>query len=53
MKVKALVSFGGNFNMTIGEEKEIKNKTVCDDLIKAGYVMNITLEKRVKANESK
>jgi len=53
LKVKALVSFGGNYNMTIGEEKEIKDKTICDDLIQANYVIDITPEKKVKAHESK
>ena len=38
MKVKAKVSFCGNFNMIEGEIKECSNKATLQDLLKAGYV---------------
>ena len=38
MKVKAKVCFCGIVNMSKGEVRDIKDKYVLDDLIKAGYV---------------
>ncbi|MGG3623859.1 hypothetical protein ABES25_09940 [Bacillus gobiensis] len=56
MKVKALVSFSGIVTMTKGEEKEISNKEIYQDLLKANYVeeVKVKLNKRkVKVNEDK
>ena len=39
--------------MAIGEEKEIINKFIYNDLIQANYVIDITPKKKVKAYESK
>lgn len=38
MKYKALVGFSGKVSMSKGEEKEIKDKCIVDDLLKAGYI---------------
>ena len=38
MKIKAKISFCGGLTMAKGEEKEIKNNKIVDDLIEAGYV---------------
>lgn len=55
MKVKALISFSGLISMTVGEEKDIADKEVLTDLLKAQFVEKIKTEdkKVVKANESK
>lgn len=37
--------------MALGEEREIKDKTILDDLIKAGYVEEIKSKKKVKTDE--
>lgn len=41
MRVKALISFSGVTSMTMGEEKEITNKEVLTDLLKAHFVEEI------------
>lgn len=41
MKVKALVNFSGAFSMCKGEVREIKDKTVLDDLLQAKYVEEV------------
>ena len=38
MKVRALRSFGGAMNMSRGQEADIKDMFIVDDLLKAGYV---------------
>ena len=38
MKYKALVGFSGQVSMSKGEVKEIKDKYIVDDLLKAGYI---------------
>jgi len=54
MKVRALVSFSGLTSMTLGEEKDIADKEVLNDLLKAQFVEEIkTDRKKVKADESK
>ncbi len=54
MKVKALVSFSGIVTMSKGEEKEITNKEIFKDLLKANYVEEVKSSKRkVKSNEDK
>lgn len=52
MKVKALVSFSGLVTMQKGEEKEIANKEIYEDLLKAQYVEEVKYKKRVKTNEN-
>lgn len=41
MKVKATKSFVGVVSMNIGQVKDIQNKEVLDDLLKAGYVEKV------------
>ena len=38
MKVKALVSFSGLVSMSKGEVKDIRDKSIVTDLLRAGYV---------------
>ena len=38
MKYKATVGFSGLVSMRKGEIKEIKDKYIVDDLLKAGYI---------------
>lgn len=53
MKVKALVNFSGIVTMTKGEEKEIKNKEIYEDLLQANYVEEVKSKKsKVKFNEN-
>ena len=52
MKVKALVSFAGAFSMYKGEEKECNDKVILQDLLKAGYIEDVKVNKKKgKANE--
>ncbi|WP_157888529.1 hypothetical protein [Cytobacillus oceanisediminis] len=46
LKVKALVSFSGIVTMVKGEEKEITNKEVYGDLLRAKYVEEVKVTKR-------
>ena len=48
MKVKAKIGFCGVVNMAKGEVKEIKDKYVLDDLLKAGYVEAVEKPKKTK-----
>jgi hypothetical protein len=52
LKVKALVSFAGVVTMTKGEVREISNKSVYEDLLKAKYVEGVKVKpkKKVKTN---
>lgn len=38
MRVKALVSFAGIVSMGVGEVRDISDKAIVDDLLRAGYV---------------
>ena len=38
MQYRALVGFSGLISMRKGEVKEIKDKYIVDDLLKAGYI---------------
>jgi hypothetical protein len=55
LKVKALVSFSGIVTMTQGEVKEIPNKEIYQDLLRAGYVEEVKgkpTKRKVKANDN-
>jgi hypothetical protein len=52
MKVKARISFSGLVSMGKGEEKEITDKLILDDLLRAGYVEDVKSKKNVKTNEN-
>lgn len=52
MKVKALVNFSGQISMCKGQEREIDNQELLNDLSGAGYI-EIVPEKVVKSNEAK
>lgn len=45
MQVKALISFSGLISMRKGEIREIKDKEIYSDLIKAGYVEQVKEQK--------
>ena len=45
---KALKSFCGIVTMYKGEIKEIKDKEIVNDLLKAGYIEKVTQTKRTK-----
>lgn len=66
MKIMALKSFCGTLTMAQGEVREYGNETVLSDLLKAGYIRELSKEipaevpaeqsskrKAVKKNESK
>ena len=42
---KALISFTGIVTMAVGEVKDIKNKAVAEDLLRAGYIEEVKEEK--------
>ena len=45
MKVKAIQSFIGKISMNIDDEKEIIDRKLAEDLIKAGYVIEMKANK--------
>ena len=44
MKIMALKSFCGTLTMTQGEVREYGNETVLSDLLKAGYIRELSKE---------
>ena len=50
---KALISFSGVISMAEGEVREIADKAVAADLIRAHYVEEVTDEKPKKKKPSK
>ena len=48
---RALVGFSGLINMRKDEVREIKDKTIIDDLLKAGYIEEIKPTKKKKEEE--
>lgn len=51
---KALTSFSGAVSMTMGEVGEISDKSIAEDLLKAGYIEEIKTEKKpVKTAKTK
>ena len=48
MKYKALKGFSGLISMKKDEVKEIKDKYIADDLLKAGYIEPIEKPKTTK-----
>lgn len=50
---KALISFCGKLNMTVGEVGEIPDKALADDLLKAGYIEEVKEEKPVEKKPQK
>ncbi|MCX7903275.1 MAG: hypothetical protein N2486_02080 [Caloramator sp.] len=51
MKVRALVNFAGIITMKKGDEIEINDKEICEDLLRAGYVEEVKSSKKVKKDE--
>lgn len=51
MKVKAINSFIGRVSMNIGDEREIIDKELAKDLIRAGYVVEIKATKQEAVNK--
>lgn len=41
MKVKALISFGGLFSMTLNEVTDIEDSDILDDLLQAKFVEEV------------
>lgn len=48
MKVKAIQSFIGKISMNINDEREIIDKELANDLIRAGYVVEVKANKIVE-----
>ena len=48
MKIKAIKSFIGKISMNIDDEKEIIDKKLAEDLIKAGHVIEIKANKVIE-----
>lgn len=51
MKYRALENFSGALSMHIGEEKELTNKAVIKDLLRAKYIEEVKPEKPNKEKE--
>jgi hypothetical protein len=45
---RAIIGFSGLINMKKGEVKEIKDKALVKDLLKAGYIVEVKPEKAKK-----
>ena len=50
MKVKALIGFSGLVSMRKGEVKDIDDKNIVTDLIRAGYIEPIEKPKNKKSS---
>ena len=48
---KALISFSGKISMSKGQVKEIKDKEIIKDLLKAGYIEEVKTTKKKKDEE--
>lgn len=46
MKVKALISFSGLISMSKGEVRDIANKEIYEDLLKAKYVEKVKTDNK-------
>ena len=46
MLYKALTSFGGAISMAEDEVREITDKAIVEDLLKAGYIEEVKAEKK-------
>lgn len=46
MKYKAVVSLCGKISMARGDVKEIEDKEIVKDLLKAGYIVEVPEEKK-------
>lgn len=60
MMYKALISFTGRISMAMGDVKEIKDSSIANDLLKAGYIEQIpekvpekVIEKKAKSPRRK
>lgn len=53
MVYKALVSFSGKISMAMGEVRVITDKSIVNDLLKAGYIEELKETKIVKASNHK
>lgn len=53
MIYRALVSFSGLVSMAMGETREITDKSIAKDLLKAGYIEELRETKIKKVAESK
>ena len=51
---KALISFSGAVSMVKGQVKDITDKAIVEDLLKAGYIEEVKTEKKpVKTAKAK
>ena len=50
---RALIGFSGLINMRKDEVREIKDKAIIEDLLKAGYIEEIKSEKEIKPTKKK
>ena len=51
MLYKATVSFSGLISMASGEVRELSDQAIIDDLLKAGYIMELDTEKQAEAED--
>lgn len=52
MAYKALKSFIGVVNMRKGEERDIEDKTLADNLVKEGFVEDLGEKSKAKSSKS-
>ena len=50
---KSLKSFVGKINMAKGQEKEITDKNIINDLLQAGYIEEVKIENKIKKEVEK
>lgn len=50
---KALISFAGKVSMVIDEVREISDKSIVKDLLKAGYIEEVKPKKKAGSTKKK
>ena len=53
MQYQAIVSFSGNISMAKGSVREISDKSLSDDLLRAGYIIPFEADKKVNVAKTK
>lgn len=53
MTYRALVSFSGLISMAMGEVREITDKSIVKDLLKAGYIEEMKPENKPEAKKAR
>lgn len=53
MRYKALVSFSGKVSMAMDEVRELSDQPIVNDLLKAGYIMELKADRKKETKPRK